>query len=86
MEDELILSEKDRLKLDGIVGKMVSNKEPDENIKFVVDDFKSKYGVKKKNLPRHPFHSLRQDLLHRLHRLAYLLRSVRFPSLKARKT
>jgi hypothetical protein len=48
MEDELILSEKDRLKLDGIVGKMVSNKEPDENIKFVVDDFKSKYGVKKK--------------------------------------
>ena len=48
MEDELILSEKDRLKLDGIVGKMVSNNEPDENIKFVVDDFKSKYGVKKK--------------------------------------
>jgi len=48
MQDELILSEKDKLKLDGIVGKMISNKESDANIQFVVNDFKSKYGVKKK--------------------------------------
>jgi hypothetical protein len=48
MEDEFILSEKDRSKLDGIVSKMVNNNEVDENIKFVVNDFKSKYGVKKK--------------------------------------
>jgi hypothetical protein len=48
MEDELILSEKDRQKLDGIVNKMVQNKEPDDAINFVVNDFKGKYGVKKK--------------------------------------
>ena len=48
MEDELILSEKDRSKLDGIVNQMIKNNEPDENIRFVVNDFKGKYVVKKK--------------------------------------
>ena len=48
MEDELILLEKDRLKLDGIVKKMVSNGEKDDAIQFVVNDFKKIYGVKKK--------------------------------------
>lgn len=48
MEDQLILSEKDKLKLDDIVRKMISNKEPDANIQFVVNDFKKQYGVKKK--------------------------------------
>ena len=48
MEDELILSEKDRARLDGIVQKMSLNKEPDNAIQFVVGDFKKKYGVKKK--------------------------------------
>jgi len=48
MEDELILSEKDRSRLDGIVSKMVANGESDENIQFVVGDFKKKYGAVKK--------------------------------------
>ena len=48
MEDELILSEQDRARLDGIVQKMSFNKESDDAIQFVVGDFKSKYGVKKK--------------------------------------
>jgi hypothetical protein len=48
MEDQLILSEKDKLKLDDIVRKMISNKESDANIQFVVDDYKKLYGVKKK--------------------------------------
>ena len=48
MEDELILSEEDRLKLDEIVSQMIQNNESDESIKFVIEDFKSKYGVKKK--------------------------------------
>jgi hypothetical protein len=48
MEDELILSEKDRAKLDGIVQRMSFNKESDDAIQFVVNDFKKKYGVKKK--------------------------------------
>ena len=48
MEDELILSDKDRSKLDGIVNQMIENNEPDDNIQFVVNDFKGKYGVKKK--------------------------------------
>jgi hypothetical protein len=47
-KDDLILNEKDRAKLDNIVGKMVANKESDADIQFVVDDFKSKYGLKKK--------------------------------------
>lgn len=45
------LSENDRQRLDGIVKKMVSNNEPDENIQFVVEDFKQKYGVKKNSSP-----------------------------------
>ena len=49
MEDELILSEEDRLKLDEIVSQMIQNNESDESIQFVVEDFKSKYGVKKKD-------------------------------------
>ena len=48
MEDELILSEQDRNKLDGVVSKMIANKEPEANIQFVVNDFKQKYSVKKK--------------------------------------
>lgn len=48
MEDELILSEENRVKLDGIVSKMVANNESDESIRFVVEDFKGIYGVKKK--------------------------------------
>ena len=48
MEDELILSEQDRGKLDGVVSKMIANKEPEANIQFVVNDFKQKYAVKKK--------------------------------------
>jgi hypothetical protein len=48
MEDELILSDKDRSKLDGIVNQMIENNEPDDNIQFVVNDFKGKYAVKKK--------------------------------------
>ena len=48
MEDELILSEQDRSKLDGIVSSMIANKESDANIQFVVNDFKQKYSVKKK--------------------------------------
>ena len=48
MEDELILSEQDRGRLDDIVSKMAANKESDANIQFVVNDFKQKYSVKKK--------------------------------------
>lgn len=40
------LSEQDRAKLDGIVSKMQANKESDDNIRFVVNDFKEKYGSK----------------------------------------
>lgn len=38
-----MLTEDRRLQLDGIVQKMITNKEPDSNIRFVVDDFKKKY-------------------------------------------
>ena len=48
MPDGVVLSEQDRAKLDGIVQKMMSNKESEDNIRFVVDDFKNKYGLKKK--------------------------------------
>ena len=44
MEDELILLESDKQKLDGIVQKMESNNESEENIRWVVEDFKKKYG------------------------------------------
>lgn len=42
--DDPVLKEQDRAKLDRIVKKMVDNKESDSNIKFVVNDFKKKYG------------------------------------------
>lgn len=38
-----MLQEQDRQKLDGIVKQMISNKENDANIQFVVNDFKSRY-------------------------------------------
>lgn len=38
-----MLQEQDRLKLDGIVKQMIDNKEPESNIQFVVNDFKSRY-------------------------------------------
>ena len=37
------LAEADRQKLDGIVGQMMANQEPEENILAVVQDFKQKY-------------------------------------------
>src|SRR3990167_4999316 len=39
------LTEDKRKQLDSIVQKMIQNKEPDESIRFVVDDFKKKYTV-----------------------------------------
>lgn len=45
---DIELEEKDRSRLDEIVLKMTSNKESEEDISFVVNDFKSKYGLKKK--------------------------------------
>lgn len=47
MED-LILLEEDRTRLDGIVQEMIGNNESEDDIQFVVNDFKSKYGKKKK--------------------------------------
>ncbi len=49
MADELTLNETDRKKLDGIVQQMTANKEADADIQFVVNDFKTKYGQKKKS-------------------------------------
>lgn len=49
MADELTLNEADRKKLDGIVQQMTANKEADADIQFVVNDFKTKYGQKKKS-------------------------------------
>lgn len=40
-----MLPEDRRKQLDGIVQQMISNKEPDSNIRFVVDDFKKKYST-----------------------------------------
>src|SRR5882672_12160044 len=40
-----VLSEDHRKKLDSIVGQMVVNKESEENIKKVIEDFKGKYGT-----------------------------------------
>lgn len=45
MPTNLVLNEQNRQRLDGIVQKMVANKEPDQNIQTVVSDFKSKYGT-----------------------------------------
>lgn len=50
MPDGRTLSDQDRAKLDGIVQKMIENKESESDIQFVVDDFKNKYSVKKKDL------------------------------------
>ena len=41
MPDGVVLSDKYRTKLDGIVQKMVANNESEDNIKFVVSDFKN---------------------------------------------
>lgn len=43
------LNEEDRLKLDSIVSEMEQNSESEENVLFVVNDFKSKYASKKKD-------------------------------------
>ncbi len=40
-----MLTEENRAQLDGIVQKMAQNKEPDSNIRFVVDDFKKRYEI-----------------------------------------
>ena len=48
IEGELILQDSDREKLDGIVEQMENNNESEEYIMSVVEDFKSKYQVKKK--------------------------------------
>lgn len=45
-DEGLILNENDRKKLDVIVSKMLSNNESEDNIKFVVSDFKQKYAVR----------------------------------------
>ena len=44
--DTLVLAEDHRKKLDEIVSQMTSNKESEDDISFVVNDFKSKYGTK----------------------------------------
>ncbi len=43
------LSEKDNLELDGIISKMISNKESDEDIKYIIDDYIS-FKTPKKDL------------------------------------
>jgi flagellin-specific chaperone FliS len=40
-----MLQEQDRLKLDGIVSQMIANNESEDNIQFVVNDFKQKYSA-----------------------------------------
>jgi len=69
MEDELILSEQDRSKLDGVVSKMIANKEPEANIQFVVNDFKQKYSVKKKRT----FRGIRFTLFGRTFCVGYIV-------------
>lgn len=46
-----MLPEDKRTQLDGIVQQMVANNESDSNIKFVVDDFKTKYSTKEQPKP-----------------------------------
>jgi hypothetical protein len=60
--DEKILSDADRARLDGIVNKMIENNEKDEDIQFVVNDFKDKYGLKKKESTTSPLASTSTDL------------------------
>jgi len=50
MPDPKTLSEQNRAKLDGIVQEMITNKESDDNINFVVNDFKDKYHQKKNSV------------------------------------
>ncbi len=45
------LTEDSRLKLDGIVQEMIANQESEENIQFVVNDFKQKYSTPKTTPP-----------------------------------
>jgi hypothetical protein len=45
------LSEQHRAKLDGIVQQMTANKESDETIQTVVNDFKQKYGGAESGTP-----------------------------------
>lgn len=56
-DGDKILTEEQRAKLDGIVQQMIANKESDENIQFVVSDFKNKYGTEepKKKESSEPF-------------------------------
>jgi hypothetical protein len=49
-----MLNEQDRAKLDGIVQQMTVNKESDENIQFVVNDFKQKYSKKEQPATQEP--------------------------------
>jgi hypothetical protein len=49
-QSDVQLQESDRQRLDGIVQKMVANKESDGNIRWVVNDFKQKYGKKPQTL------------------------------------
>jgi hypothetical protein len=44
-QSDYTLSDASRAQLDGIVGKMTANNEPDANVQAVVDDFKGKYGA-----------------------------------------
>jgi hypothetical protein len=82
-QKDIILNPADRSKLDNIVRQMLANKETDANIQFVVDDFKAKYGVKKKNLQ---IHRLRMGSLHFVckmqHRLILLLKKLRLILIK----
>ena len=49
INDTIILPEEKRTQLDGIVQKMIQNKESDESIQMVVGDFKNIHGLKKKD-------------------------------------
>jgi len=63
--EDLVLEESHRQKLDGIVQKMSDNGESGDNIQFVVNDFKNKYGVKKranKGKPRTFYQRFRDSL------------------------
>ena len=46
MEDELILSEENQVKLSGIIKKMQDNKESQQNIDYIISEFKRERGEK----------------------------------------
>src|ERR1044072_1263921 len=48
------LPDQHRAKLDSIVTKMIANKESDESIRAVVNDFKQKYATREVEQPRQP--------------------------------